>query len=70
MLAHNISSATDNERFNFNQVAVLLKSFFKIVVKEDTFLTPNINIDFNINTSDDPKQMLLAIAVIATFTNN
>ena len=59
--------------YNFNQVAVLLKSFFK-TIKDDNVLNPILTnppgMTFDINTSDNPKQMLLAIAVIATFTNN
>ena len=73
MLKHNISSTTDTEMYNFNQVAVLLKSFFK-TIKDDNVLNPILTnppgMTFDINTSDNPKQMLLAIAVIATFTNN
>lgn len=68
MLKHNISSESNNEKYDFNQVAVLLKSFYKIVAN-DELLRPVIDNTFDINTSDNPKQMLLAIAVIATFTN-
>ena len=68
MLKHNISSESNNEKYDFNQVAVLLKSFYKIVAN-DELLRPTIDNAFDINTSDNPKQMLLAIAVIATFTN-
>lgn len=66
MLSHNISPTSPQETYDFNQVVVLLKSFYEIA-KNDFDTT--IDNSFDINTSDNPQQMLLVIAVIATFTN-
>ena len=67
MLSHNISPTSPQETYDFNQVAVLLKSFYEIA-KNDFDTT--IGTSFDINTSSNSQQMLLAIAVIASFTNN